>query len=535
MKRLLFLIALLLVSFAIRAQISVKEGSFKEAGQFFTMKEDMTDDNYTPYAVIRVRGENMTPEQILQLGFQGDARTYIEVEPQENEVWVYLTYLATYLKITHPDLSSTEFTIPYDLEPLHGYELVLVSGAVANNEGRGALTVTTVPEGASLEINGVAMGSTPYHNDMMAAGTCEIKVSKDRFKTITKTIIVKNSDNQQVEIVLPPVLGTVEIKSEPSGAIVIVDGEKRGKTPLIINDLQVGEHGVRMEKENYFPVFEKIIIDESNNLTINETLQYGSMGAIKGKFTIDEKGTQVYFSKGNLQYQASTGTWRFAEHQWDYVGSKNRKVSANYDGWIDLFGWGTSGYKDNMPYHSSHYINGYCNESHINGTNFDWGVYNEISNGGNAPNVWRTLTWPEMRYILFSRKTASGVRYAYGKVHGVAGIIVLPDDWKTSYYKLNFVNDDVSYNSNIISNSDWQTIFEDNGAVFLPAAGIKWCDWKKVKIQNVGASGYYWLSTSNEDNMPMCVWFKNEYMCPIHEFRNYGQCVRLVRTAEPQN
>jgi len=55
-----------------------------------------------------------------------------------------------------------------------------------------------------------------------------------------------------------------------------------------------------------------------------------------------------------LQYQASTDTWRFAEHQWDFVGDdtdgnvfendvkcNNALTSDSYDGWIDLFGWGT--------------------------------------------------------------------------------------------------------------------------------------------------------------------------------------------------
>lgn len=44
---------------------------------------------------------------------------------------------------------------------------------------------------------------------------------------------------------------------------------------------------------------------------------------IKGKFSVNST-QQVYFSKGNLQYQASTKTWRFAEHQWDFIGSSNK-------------------------------------------------------------------------------------------------------------------------------------------------------------------------------------------------------------------
>ena len=67
-------------------------------------------------------------------------------------------------------------------------------------------------------------------------------------------------------------------------------------------------------------------------------------GAIDGKFSINEDGGQVYFSQGNLQYQASSNTWKFAENQYDYVGSTNSNISSTYSGWIDLFGWGTSGY-----------------------------------------------------------------------------------------------------------------------------------------------------------------------------------------------
>ena len=31
----------------------------------------------------------------------------------------------------------------------------------------------------------------------------------------------------------------------------------------------------------------------------------------------------VFFSRGNLQYQASTNTWRFAPHQYDFIGADN--------------------------------------------------------------------------------------------------------------------------------------------------------------------------------------------------------------------
>ena len=67
------------------------------------------------------------------------------------------------------------------------------------------------------------------------------------------------------------------------------------------------------------------------------------------RFAVSEN-SYVAFAKGNLQYQASTNTWRFADKQYDVIGEENANVSENYDGWIDLFGWGTSGYNNRMPY-----------------------------------------------------------------------------------------------------------------------------------------------------------------------------------------
>ena len=50
---------------------------------------------------------------------------------------------------------------------------------------------------------------------------------------------------------------------------------------------------------------------------------------------------KVYFSTGNLQYNITQKSWRFAENQWDSVGHiigrySGRKLPS-YNGWMDLF------------------------------------------------------------------------------------------------------------------------------------------------------------------------------------------------------
>lgn len=130
MKKLTAIILLLLFSLGATAQLEVKPDSFKEVAGFVNINLAIQeDDNNVPYAVVKVKTENINDKQRRELLFQGDAATFIECEYKVGEVWVYLTYKATYLKISHPDLSSTEFWFPYDMEPKKGYELTLVNNA----------------------------------------------------------------------------------------------------------------------------------------------------------------------------------------------------------------------------------------------------------------------------------------------------------------------------------------------------------------------------------------------------------------------
>ena len=68
------------------------------------------------------------------------------------------------------------------------------------------------------------------------------------------------------------------------------------------------------------------------------------VGAVRGKYTVNVGGDQVYFSKGNLQYTQSTQKWSFMEHQYDVVETVGQNVGNNYANQdvVSLFGWGTT-------------------------------------------------------------------------------------------------------------------------------------------------------------------------------------------------
>lgn len=235
------------------------------------------------------------------------------------------------------------------------------------------------------------------------------------------------------------------------------------------------------------------------------------VSALSGLFTINSNGNKVRFSKGNLQYQATTRKWRFAEHQWNCVGDANSKIGPTNNGWIDLFEYGT-GYN---PMSASYYYRNF----------WDWGS-NAISNGGNTPNLWRTLTINEWKYLLNTRAGAS-TKKAIGIIGGVHGLIILPDSWTLPSgcsFNSVFTPGLDDWTHNIYTIAQW-AMMEAAGAVFMPAAGRRF----GTSVDDVGDYGYYWSSTSYNDYDASSVWFCVSYASTHNESsRVVGLSVRLV-------
>lgn len=262
--------------------------------------------------------------------------------------------------------------------------------------------------------------------------------------------------------------------------------------------------------------------------TSNSTLP---QGAINGEFSVAD-GVKVYFSKGNLQYNASTDKWQFAENQYDYIGGEsspnsetaygNNLVSKDYDGWIDLFGWGTSGYDEKYPYMTDDDSYSYGNnEDDIIKTNYDWGRYNAIENGGKQIGLWRTLSNNQWEYLL---DREDGDLCGLAQVDDINGLVLLPDEWETPDDIDDFISGTGSgFETNIYTAEEWEQM-EAAGAVFLPAAGYRY----NTSIDNADSYGYYWSASANWSSYANYLKFYSGGFYTSDNSRYYGYSVRLV-------
>lgn len=271
--------------------------------------------------------------------------------------------------------------------------------------------------------------------------------------------------------------------------------------------------------------------NKSFTTTLNGLICWGNQTVLPGVFSIGEN-QHVKFAPGNLQYNAFEDVWRFAEHQWDCMGRSNANLSNDYGGWIDLFGWGTSGYDHGavnyQPWSTSSADWNYkaygvdTLDLFDKSGRADWG-YNAICNGGDMVGVWLTLTQLEWDYLFNVRYTYSGARFAKAQVVGVKGVILLPDNWRTSYYHLSHLNDDFgSFTANTLSETQWARL-EQYGAVFLPCAGYR--EYTTCYTDY----GYYWSASHESDNKAYSVYFNNFDVLTDHaDNRSKGFAVRLA-------
>lgn len=271
----------------------------------------------------------------------------------------------------------------------------------------------------------------------------------------------------------------------------------------------------------------------------------------------------VYFSTGNLQYNAGDGsthttadgqtlqgTWRFADQQYEVIGSENANISETYDGWIDLFGWGTSGYParsqnkyrpwDTHANNSFYQIGGTYNNQLINDYKYsDWGVYNSISNGGNVPNKWRVLTSKEWDGLREYNKWTMGYIITQDGVSTLC-MFLIPNDFtspsditvedievddKTDITLTKYWEIESFPSSNIYTTEQFKEL-ERLGVVALPCAGYR----DEYSVNDTNTSGYYWSVSGHDWNGSYGLYFNTSFLDYFNSIeRHWGCSVRLVQ------
>jgi hypothetical protein len=116
---------------------------------------------------------------------------------------------------------------------------------------KGTLSIDASPKPATVFIDDAPSGSTPLKVDLPAGNhTVRLDGGEGLTRTFPVTITAGKEVSHLVELARDIQTGSLEVRSDPAGARVSLDGRGVGNSPVTLNDLQPGDHTVVVEGPN---------------------------------------------------------------------------------------------------------------------------------------------------------------------------------------------------------------------------------------------------------------------------------------------
>jgi serine/threonine protein kinase len=115
----------------------------------------------------------------------------------------------------------------------------------------GTLSINSNPPGATVVVDGQTGGITPL-TLALKPGPHNVELhGAGEPRTVPVTITAGTTVSQYIELPkMATAFGQLQVKTEPAGAQVTVDGIPRGKSPVLIEALAAGEHAVSLDSDS---------------------------------------------------------------------------------------------------------------------------------------------------------------------------------------------------------------------------------------------------------------------------------------------
>ncbi|MFH1729186.1 MAG: serine/threonine-protein kinase [Pseudomonadota bacterium] len=105
------------------------------------------------------------------------------------------------------------------------------------------LYISSSPPGARIYLNNQNTGlNTPTTINKMTLGeTYKIKLTKEDYKDYSKDVMIQEDAGERLMVLLDKMYGKFNIKSDPVGADIYIDGKHFGKTPLEVPGIKLNQ------------------------------------------------------------------------------------------------------------------------------------------------------------------------------------------------------------------------------------------------------------------------------------------------------
>ena len=189
-----------------------------------------------------------------------------------------MTQLGT-IPLENKEMSSGVYTLRVQKEKYKDYsttitiedgKTITIRPSLEANFTQVALTTN---EGADIYVDGSRLGTTSWTGTLELGEHSVETRQASHHSAYTNVRITPQSTGQTITLNNPlPIYGSLVVDGSPADVVVYVDEKKVGTSPLIISELLIGTHTVRLEKEGYAKHEKTVSIFEGQEHALNYTL-----------------------------------------------------------------------------------------------------------------------------------------------------------------------------------------------------------------------------------------------------------------------
>jgi formylglycine-generating enzyme required for sulfatase activity len=136
-----------------------------------------------------------------------------------------------------------------------GMPVVLPDVRLAQADGR--VEIVSTPAEANVSIDGEFRGRTPLNIRLTPGRSHQLTLTKPGYETSSRDLSVAADSGRKLTIELMPQYGEIEVASNPAGAEVWVDGERRAATPATLTLTGVN-HDIEVRRAGFATVLQKV-------------------------------------------------------------------------------------------------------------------------------------------------------------------------------------------------------------------------------------------------------------------------------------
>lgn len=355
-----------------------------------------------------------------------------------------------------------------------------------------SVVTLSVDKQAEIWVNGERRGQGTWTGNM-GAGVYMLEARLPNHRPTQREVTIEvTAAPQTIRMDAPtPILGEASITSTPALADVAIDGKPMGQTPLVLSDLLIGQHTLKITKKGYAAYKAQLTITEGQTADLSATLrkQEATSASSSSSSANGHEYVDLGLPSGTLWATCNVGASKPEEYG-------------------DYFAWGeTTGYNDGkteFSWSTYKWCNGtentmtkYCNDSNY-GNNGYTDTWTELEPEDDAAYVnwgseWRMPSLDQMNELINSSYTTT----IWTSRNGVWGRLI--------------------------------TSKKNRNSIFLPAAGYR----DATSLYYAGSYGGCWSRTLYTSAYCACsLDFNSGNVNWYGSDRYYGRSVRPVRTSQ---